>query len=100
MGYKRRFEFGVPVDATPAPGPGITLAGRCYSGPIRVGDRFDQLVRKDGGVAGIDLYVKALEAYGHELDFIWEGLSAQITLEGAGAELVRGELVLRGCGDV
>jgi hypothetical protein len=75
----------------------VRLAGRCYSGPIRLGDVFTVVVTADGEHE-VALRVDRGLVYGRLLDEVHEGTSAEITLSGSGAEYVIARVLLRGGG--
>ena len=82
-------EFG--VHSADVHGETIIVDGRCYQGPLKRGDVFRVLRPGDRGVR---LAVERIVAYKRELDEIDEGLTAQLSLRGDGAEFVTQETIL------
>lgn len=77
-------EFG--VHKASFDGDRAFVAGRCFTGPIRVGAVFTQLrrfhpVQTENGIP-VELVVTRIIAYGHQLDEIQEGLTAELELSG------------------
>lgn len=77
----------------------VRIWGRCASGPICVGDRFDRVVEVilretpeecvvvgTKHVADIAMRVVHIRAYEHELDALDQGMTAEIYLAGSGGE--------------
>jgi hypothetical protein len=92
----RKIEFaelgGGPV---PDGNGGIRLSGRCYKGPIRVGDFFTE-ARGGGGKHDIALRVGAVIYHGELIADLVKGQSAEIVLTGQGFQVVTAGVRLRG----
>jgi len=86
-------QFGVHGDVAIS-GEVMQVIGRCYTGPIRIGDVFRSAQAPSGERVLVALTVVAMDAYGHALDEIQEGLTARLTLRGTGAEHLADETVL------
>ena len=71
------------------------LAGRCYHGPIRLGDTFSEAVKADERHE-VALRVDALLFYGKPVPELHPGETAEVSLSGKGTELVTVGVVLRG----
>ena len=102
----RLIEFGVDIVQQQSEDR-IVVAGRCYKGPIYVGDIFTAIYQLTPTKIGIDygpsiragdksvsLTVEAIRAYQHTLDWLDEGLTAEIELSGEGAKLLESKFVL------
>jgi len=89
--------FGVHGDATTS-GEVTQVIGRCYTGPIRIGDAFRSAQSPGGERVAVALTVVAMDSYGHALDEIQEGLTARLTLRGTGADHLADETVLSTAG--
>jgi hypothetical protein len=57
------------------------VAGRCYEGPIVLGNRFCQLLTR-GQIVPVDLTVEEIRSYGHLLDEIDPVLTGELLLSG------------------
>jgi hypothetical protein len=75
------------------------VSGRCYKGPLSVGDTFLSVISL--GPTGdrldsqpVKLKIQEMIAYGREMDQIDEGLTAKIKLAGESGELVSQQSVL------
>jgi hypothetical protein len=73
----------------------VTLAGRCYHGPIKLGDTFTT-ARTAGDAREVALRVESLLFYGKQVPEIDSGESATMTLTGQGSEAVTARVVLHG----
>jgi len=62
------------------------VIGRCYQGPLRVGDVFQRFVTADGTELSVHLKVEGIQAYQHDFESIDEGLTARLRLAGSGTE--------------
>jgi hypothetical protein len=74
------------------------IFGRVFSGTLRIGDRFvlvcnlehrapeEKPIRKPH--AQVDLIVTRLQTYGHEMEWLDEGLTGIIIVEGHGFESI------------
>ena len=84
-------------------GLATAVIGRCYVGPICVGDFFDQLISEDeasGSGQPIRLRVLRIEAYGHDLPELDTGLTARLHLSGdLPAQLADGWVLSGGGGE-
>jgi len=79
-----RIEFGQLCDMVSANAQRrIRVCGRCWHGPISLGDVFrtatDNLASQP-----IALSVVRIELYGHDMDELGQGLTGCLTLEGDG----------------
>lgn len=86
-------------------GGGIVI-GRCFEGPINIGDGFSACHSYDAFppeeppryqfIAHVDLEVVKIEAYGFALESLDSGMTARIVLRGAGLQdvLVGSALVI------
>src|SRR5262245_5106396 len=99
MAPERRIEFSVELTRTQT--DRIFVAGRCYHGPLRVGDVFTEAYRYiraesfadyvvppprcDDSVREFQLEVKSIFLYGRYLNQIDAGLTAELELTGDGA---------------
>jgi hypothetical protein len=57
------------------------VAGRCYDGPINLGDRFTQLQYDDRALS-VDLSVEEIRTYGHLVDSLPEIFTGELKLAG------------------
>ena len=76
-------QFG--VHGVTGEGLATAVTGRCYVGPICVGDFFDHLISQDEASdpgQPIRLRVLRIEAYGQSLDELDTGLTARLYLSG------------------
>lgn len=73
----------------------VTLAGRCYQGPIRLGDIFTE-AESAGERNEIALTVASLLFYGKEVAELDPASSAQLTLTGQGTEWITAGVLLHG----
>jgi hypothetical protein len=92
----RHIEF-VELRGDPAvEGRQAKVAGRCMSGPIRVGDRFTTLIDRDGASHTVDLGVLDIGLYGSlvfELDPV---LAGELVLVGSFGNLALVGATLQG----
>ena len=89
------FEFGVHGSEMPESGH-LSVIGRCYKGPVKPGLVFTVADPPDGGDAvPVQLEVLRIEAYGHTLDELDEGVTARLFVVGPSVALPDG-CVLRG----
>lgn len=101
----KRIEFG--IETATLQDKLIIVAGRCYQGPISIGDSFDLIYTVEpvltpsgygpstrGPEREVALRVETLWAYGHFLEELDTGLTAELTLSGRGGELLRPGAVL------
>lgn len=91
----REIEFAELRGDPDAKGDHVTLAGRCYQGPIRVGDVFTE-AESAGERHGIALKVASVLFYGKAVTELDPVSSAEVTVTGQGAEWVSAGVVLRG----
>ncbi|MET0237947.1 MAG: hypothetical protein ABW224_25130 [Kibdelosporangium sp.] len=91
----RKIEFAELGSGPAADGYGIRISGRCYRGPIRVGDFFTE-ARSGGGDHDIALRVGAVIYHGELISDLVKGLSADIVLTGHGFQVVTPGVRLRG----
>ena len=83
------------------------VGGRCYLGPIRLGDTFTAIFEFIGDIQDDTAYtkqvirrgllhmeVKTITAYGYSLDQLDMGVSAALLLEGTGGDQLKLKLVL------
>lgn len=91
----RQIEFAELRGDPATSGDGVRLAGRCYQGPIRIGDVFVEAAAGDGQHE-IALRLDQVLLYGRPSDELDPGLTAEITLSGAGARHVVAGVLLRG----
>jgi hypothetical protein len=71
------------------------VIGRCYIGPLRVGDVFVRNQLPAGQeLRSIRLTIAHMEAYRHSMDELDEGLTARLTLTGDGGVTIVAESVL------
>lgn len=89
-------EFG--VHGARVEGNRVVVIGRCYRGPLRVGDVFVQLKPVDeegpGSALPVRLTVERMVAYRREMSEVDEGLTAELSLQGEGGDLVAAERIL------
>jgi hypothetical protein len=84
------FEFGIhDIDRN-------TVIGRCYKGPLRVGEMFTSFEDEANTTHPVELEITCIEAYNRELEEIDAGLTARLTLRGLGADSLSQRGVLRG----
>ena len=96
----KKIEFG--VHAAEASGARARVSGRCYSGPIDVGDVFsavyELVVQPKGEEYGpslrsksqlVDIEVKAITAYGRSLSTLDTGMTAELLLSGNGIDAIK-----------
>lgn len=76
-----RIEFGVHGVTTLGPQT-CAVIGRCFKGPISVGDTFTGIRRALGPAVDLHLVVVGIEAYRHDLPNLDQGLTARLRLEG------------------
>jgi hypothetical protein len=81
----------------------LFVTGRCYQGPIHVGDLFvvarqqqTTEVSEGSDARAVRLTIKAIAAYGRSLEILDSGLTARLELAGAGATAVRHRDILSG----
>ena len=75
-------EFGVH-GVEPTAGGATEVIGRCFRGPIMLGQAFTGLGRSAGHTdVRVHLTVVGIVAYGHHLSELDEGLTGRLTLEG------------------
>ncbi|CAM4014637.1 hypothetical protein KIPE111705_36275 [Kibdelosporangium persicum] len=91
----RKIEFAELGSGPVADGNGVRITGRCYKGPVRVGDFFTE-ARGGGGKHDIALKVSAIVYHGEFLAEMVKGQSADIVLAGHGFERVTSGVRLRG----
>ncbi|HEX3784556.1 MAG TPA: hypothetical protein VHX38_33265 [Pseudonocardiaceae bacterium] len=91
----REIEFAELGGDPAARDDGVHLAGRCYQGPILVGDVFVEAVTADGKQE-IALRLDQVLLYGRPSDELDPGLTAEITLSGEGLQHVKAGVLLRG----
>lgn len=99
-------EFGIAA-IEKADAKCVVLVGRCYRGPIRVGDVFASASRLIAAPLGESprrsssietaLTLVKIEAYGSSLNELDEGVTARIVLQGRGVAVLSAEMVLAGC---
>ena len=100
-------EFG--VHSVAHDGERITVSGRCYRGPLRVGDRFRFAYEttnpesEDGYVSSsrgrptaINLLIESIKAYGRSFEELDEAMTAEIVLSGRSGGSVREKWTLGG----
>lgn len=75
---------------------GMTLAGRCMKGPLRVGDTFTSLVPSDGPARDVQLVVEEIHFYGQWVDEVDAPYAAELRIVGVGTELVAPSDTLEG----
>lgn len=75
---------------------GVTLAGRCRKGPLRLGDTLTRLVHSDGQVRDVQLVVEGIHFYGQWVDVVDVPYAAELRLVGAGSECVAPGDILEG----
>ncbi len=99
---KKNIEFGVEF-ITERSGDRIGIAGRCYKGPIEIGDVFEAVYQyvpvktlddyarpsERIGETLVRLKVESMRAYGRSWQEIHEGLTAEMEVSGEGAELLK-----------
>jgi hypothetical protein len=73
----------------------IRAAGRCFDGPILVGDHFRE-ARYGDRVASVDLVVEEIWTYGKLLDELDPGLTGELVLSGELSEPLADHAVLAG----
>jgi hypothetical protein len=91
----RKVEFAELGTGPMTDGHGIRISGRCYRGPIRVGDFFTE-ARGGGAKHDIALRVGAVIYQGELIAELVKGMSADIFLTGQGFQLVTAGVRLRG----
>jgi hypothetical protein len=91
----RKVEFAELGGGPVADGNGVRINGRCYKGPIRVGDFFTE-ARSGGGKHDVALKVIAVVYHGEFFTEMVKGQSADIVLAGNGFERVTAGVRLRG----
>ena len=91
----RKIEFADLGGGARLDGNGIWLSGRCYKGPIRVGDFFTE-ARGGGGTHDVALRVGAVIYHGEPISDLVKGQSADIILTGHGFQVVTAGVRLRG----
>ncbi|WP_125728700.1 hypothetical protein [Kibdelosporangium aridum] len=91
----RKIEFAELGGGPVADGNGVRITGRCYKGPIRVGDFFTE-ARGGGGKFDVALKVNAVVYHGEFFNEMVKGQSAEIVLTGNGFERVTAGVRLRG----
>jgi hypothetical protein len=86
----------------------ITLIGRCYQGPINVGERFHCLYElvpqlTENGYSyskrsqqehSVNLRIDSISSYGHSLTQLDPGMTAKLELSGEGIEKVKRRWIL------
>lgn len=91
----REIEFAELRGDPAAESDQVTLAGRCYQGPMRVGDVFTE-AESAGERHEVALAVASVLFYGKAVTELDPMSSAEITLTGQGVEGVTAGVVLRG----
>jgi hypothetical protein len=91
----RKVEFAELGMGPVAERNGIVISGRCYRGPIRVGDFFTE-ARGGGGKHDVALRVGAVIYHGELIGEMVKGQSADILLTGMGFQVVTAGVRLRG----
>nr|WP_042198185.1 hypothetical protein [Kibdelosporangium sp. MJ126-NF4]CEL23252.1 hypothetical protein [Kibdelosporangium sp. MJ126-NF4]CTQ94414.1 hypothetical protein [Kibdelosporangium sp. MJ126-NF4] len=91
----RKVEFAELGGEVVADASRVRISGRCYKGPIRVGDFFTE-ARGGGGKFEIALKVTAVVYQGELYEEMVKGQSADIVLAGNGFERVTAGVRLRG----
>jgi hypothetical protein len=105
MTKENNIEFGIEYIRREA--DKTFIAGRCYKGPISIGDVFNSVyqlipLKNEEGCYGhrmennrsVDIYVVSIKAYRHELEILDQGLTAEIEIAGEGCDLVKPRDVL------
>ncbi len=85
-------EFG--VHGVEHVGESFFVIGRCYLGPLRLGDVFCTASVPGGLSSNVRLTVQTIEAYSRKWDEIDEGLTARLELTGEGGDAVTEECIL------
>lgn len=76
---------------------GVVVAGRCWEGPIEVGDEFAQSESFDGDDSTpLSLTVTSIQFYGKQVDSLSTGETAKLTLAGDVRPAALAGRVLRG----
>ena len=91
----RKVEFAELGGGPMVNGNGITVSGRCYRGPIKVGDFFTE-ARARGSKFDVALRVGAVIYHGQPIGEMVKGQSADIILTGHGLQIVTAGVRLRG----
>jgi hypothetical protein len=102
----RRIEFNI---AAVAPTSGrLVVRGRCYAGPLGIGDVFDEVFGSEVSRAGdrfeesrgegipVHLSIRKMSTYGRAIEIFDAGLTGELELEGAGAEFLSVGMTLGG----
>lgn len=77
------FAFAELGGTSSASADGIVVAGRCWEGPIKVGDEFTRSESFDAGDATpVSLTVTSIQFYGKLVDSLAAGDTAKLTLAG------------------
>ncbi len=82
----RRIEFAELRGDPAVSGADVRVAGRCYSGPVRLGDVFTQVATADDR-RETALRVDQVLIYGGPSDELDPGLTAEIALSGPGQSM-------------
>jgi hypothetical protein len=73
-----------------------TNAVNVDEGPLRLGGGFTSFEDEEGTAHLVHLQITHIEAYSRELDEIDEGITARLTLDGSGMNLLKSRGILHG----
>lgn len=91
----RKIEFAELLGEPVQEGNGVRLNGRCYRGPIQIGDIFTEASAR-GETYDVALRVGAVFFIGRYVSKIDKGQIGEVTLTGQGAQMALGGARLRG----
>ncbi|MET0133221.1 MAG: hypothetical protein ABW215_06470 [Kibdelosporangium sp.] len=91
----RKIEFAELLGSPTAEGEGIRLNGRCYRGPIQIGDIFTVATAR-GEAFDVALRVGSLFFIGKYVSRIDKGQIGEVWLAGQGLQVAIGGVRLRG----
>jgi hypothetical protein len=104
---KQSNEIVFEISAVKTSGSQTVIEGRCLVGPIKLGDTFStvsrmtvQMIRQSYGhpifdpVAQVEIRVDSISAYGRQIKFLSDVMTAALSVSGTGIENLKAGLVV------